>query len=191
MKQSLGAKTILFPTPVLIIGSYDEADRPNLMTVAWGGICGSQPPSVAISVRPARQTYDNIVKHQAFTVNIPSVAQVKEADYVGIYSGRNGDKFAATGLTPVPSELVHAPLVAEFPLALECRVIHTLDLGVHTQFIGEIVDAKADASVLDASGTVDIAKVQPFAFSPSDGGYYRIGELIGQAFSIGRVDREK
>ncbi len=186
MKQSIGAKTIVFPTPVLIIGSYDEGGRPNLMTVAWGGICSSQPPSITISIRPARQTYRNIMKSQAFTVNIPSTDQVKAADTLGIYSGAQEDKFALTGLTPVKSEWVNAPYVEEFPLALECKVTHTLEIGVHTQFIGEILNAIADQRVLDKDGNVDIAKVQPFCFSPSDGGYYRIGEFIGQAFSIGR-----
>ena len=188
MKQSFGAKTILFPTPVLIIGSYDEQGRPNLMNVAWGGICSSQPPSVAISVRPARQTHHNIVTSQAFTVNIPSIDQVKAADYVGIYSGRTEDKFAALGLTAVRGEWVNAPYVEEFPLALECKVTHTFEFGVHTQFIGEILDVKVDQRVLDESGNIDITKVQPFIFSPSDAGYYRIGEFIGKAFSIGRKE---
>jgi flavin reductase (DIM6/NTAB) family NADH-FMN oxidoreductase RutF len=188
VKKSIGAKTILFPTPVLIIGSYDEQGRPNLMNVAWGGLCSSQPPSIAISVRPARQTHHNIVQSQAFTVNIPSVDQAKAADYVGIYSGHAEDKFAALGLTAVRGERVNAPYIEEFPLALECKVIQTVEIGVHTQFIGEILDVKADQRVLDASGNLDITKVQPFIFSPSDGGYYRVGEFIGKAFSIGRKE---
>jgi flavin reductase (DIM6/NTAB) family NADH-FMN oxidoreductase RutF len=186
MKQSVGAKTILFPTPVFIVGTYDENGRPNLMNVAWGGICSSEPPSVAISVRPGRYTHENITRSQAFTVNIPSADHVAAADYVGMHSGRTVDKFAATGLTAVRSELVDAPCVEEFPLVLECKVIHTFELGAHTQFVGHILDVKAEQDVLDEKGSIDVAKVSPFTFSPSDGAYYRIGAFLAQAFSVGR-----
>jgi len=189
MKQSIGAKTIVFPTPVFIVGSYDEAGRPNIMNVAWGGICCSKPPCVAIALREATYTFSNIARKGAFTVNIPSVHQVKEADYAGLCSGRDRDKFAELGLTPTSSELVDAPYIEEFPLVLECKVTHMLKLGLHTQFIGEIMDVKADPGVLDANGFPDITKVEPFCFSPSNQGYYRIGEFIGQAFLIG--GREK
>src|ERR1035438_5631375 len=115
MKKSLGAKTLLFPTPVLMVGSYDQAGKPNLMTAAWGGICCSDPPCVAVSLRKSRHSYDSIVERKAFTVGIANEAKMTEADYVGIASGRNSDKFAVTGLTPVRSELVDAPYAAEFP----------------------------------------------------------------------------
>ena len=186
MKTSLGAETIVYPTPVFIVGSYDEEGRPNLMNAAWGGICSSAPPSVAVSIRPSRKTYDNIVASQAFTVNVPSVDHVKQADYVGIHSGRDGDKFEATGLTPVKSDLVNAPYVAEFPLVLECKVLQAFDLGAHVQFVGEILDVKAEEGVLGAEGKIDVGKLEPFIFSPSDTGYYRVGAFIGQAFSIGK-----
>jgi len=188
MKQSIGPKAIIFPTPVLIVGSYGEHDEPNIMNVAWGGICSSAPPSIAVSIRGERHTHANILKHRAFTVNIPSVSQVRPADYAGLCSGRDTDKFAETGLTPVSSDRVHAPYVAEFPLCLECRLIQIFDLGAHTQFVGEILDVKANKEVLNREGQIDIEKVEPFSFSPADGGYYRLGAFIGQAFSIGRKD---
>ena len=107
------------------------------------------------------------------------------ADYVGIYSGRDENKFEALGLTPVASDTVHAPYPKEFPLVLECRIIHTIPIGLHTQFIGEIVDVKADEAVL-ADGKVDIAKVDPFVFSPADRGYYRVGEFLAPGFAVGK-----
>ncbi len=186
MKKSMGAKTIIYPTPVLIVGSYDERERPNIMSAAWGGICCSKPPCVTVSLREARQSYENIMKTRAYTINIPSASQVKEADYVGIYSGRDEDKFAATNLTPVKSDLVNAPYVEEFPLVLECKVIEILKLGIHTQFVGEILDLKVDESVIDDNGKIDMRKIDPFIFSPSDSGYYRIGDFIAQAFSVGK-----
>lgn len=186
MKQSLGAKTLLFPTPVLLVGTYDHEGKPNLMNAAWGGICSSEPPSVAVSLRKARHSYAAIVERKAFTVGIPSEALIKEADYVGIVSGRTADKFAATGLTPVKSELVDAPYAAEFPIVLECRLLHTLELGIHTQFVGEIVDVKADAAVLGDDGLPDILKIKPLVFDTGHRGYHGIGPLLGQAFSVGK-----
>lgn len=185
MKRSLGAKTIVLPTPVFIIGSYDEKGRPNMMNAAWGGICNSDPPCVAVSVRPTRKTHANIRSAQAFTVNIPSAAHVKQADYVGIYSGADEDKFAATGLTATPSTLVHAPVVEEFVLVLECRVVQEVELGSHTQFIGEIVDVKADEAIL-VEDVIDVDKADVLTFSPSDAVYYRMTGAVGQAFEIGR-----
>lgn len=186
MKTSIGAKTIVYPTPVFIVGTYDQAGKPNAMTAAWGGICCSSPPCVAISLRKARYTYGNIVARKAFTINIPSETYVREADYFGIVSGKNEDKFATTGLTPVRSELVDAPYIEEFPFALECKLFQTVEIGVHVQFIGEIVDIKADESVQGENGALDIEKVKPILFAPADNAYYGVGEFLGKAFSIGK-----
>ncbi|HTG00038.1 MAG TPA: flavin reductase family protein [Nitrospirota bacterium] len=186
MKKSLGAKTLAQPTPVWVVGSYDSKGKPNMMTIAWGGICCSQPPCVAVSLRKATYTHGCLSERRAFTVNIPSAAQVKEADYVGTVSGRTIDKFAATKLTPVRSELVDAPYIQEFPVVIECRVIHIIEIGLHTQFVGEILDVKAEEEVLGEQGMADILKVKPFIFDPAQGAYYSLGERIGKAFSIGR-----
>ena len=95
MKKSIGPRTILQPNPVLMIGSYDPngQPKPNIMTAAWGGICCSKPPCTAVSLREATYTYSNIQHHQAFTINIPSIAFVREADYAGIYSGKQENKY--------------------------------------------------------------------------------------------------
>jgi flavin reductase (DIM6/NTAB) family NADH-FMN oxidoreductase RutF len=184
--KSLGAKTVVYPAPVFIVGTYDREGRPNAMAAAWGGICCSRPPCVAVSLRKATYTYGNIVARQAFTVSIPSTDYVREADYFGLASGAREDKFSVTGLTPVHSDLVDAPYVAEFPFALECRLLHTVEIGLHTQFIGEIVDIKADESALDEDGTLDIERVRPFLFAPENRAYYGVGAYLGEAFSIGR-----
>jgi len=186
MKKSLGAKTLLFPTPVLMVGTYDQAGKPNLMTAAWGGICCSDPPCVTVSLRKARHSYDSIVERKAFTVGITNEANMTEADYAGIASGRDADKFAVAGLTPVRSELVDAPYAAEFPLVLECRLLHTLEIGIHTQFIGEIVDVKADLDTLSDDGLPDILKVKPLVYDTAHKGYHAVGPLLGKAFSIGK-----
>jgi flavin reductase (DIM6/NTAB) family NADH-FMN oxidoreductase RutF len=186
MKVSLGPRTTAYPSPVWIIGSYDSHEKPNMMAVAWGGICCSQPPCATISLRKATYTYHCVMERRAYTISIPSVKFIKEADYAGIASGKNVDKFSVTGLTPVASSIVDAPYVAEFPVVLECSLLHTYEIGLHTQFIGEIMDVKADEEVLNEKGMPDIARVRPFVYENGSAGYYEIGNYAGKPFSAGR-----
>jgi flavin reductase (DIM6/NTAB) family NADH-FMN oxidoreductase RutF len=186
MKKSIGARALAYPTPVWLIGSFDREGRPNIMTAAWCGVTCSKPPAVGVSLRKATYTYGNIMARRAFTVNIPSVGHVREADYCGIASGRDTDKFAKTGLTVVTSEVVDAPYVDEFPLILECRLIHTLEIGLHTQFVGEIVDIKAEPQVLNASGIPDMSQVRPFVYAPVQQRYYALGEELGRGYDLGK-----
>lgn len=185
MKKSLGAKTIIYPTPVFVVGTYDKDGKPNVMTAAWGGICCSRPPCIAVSLRQATYSYGNIVAQEAFTISLPSKDYVKEADYFGMASGRDEDKFAITGLTPVKSDLVNAPYVKEFPLVVECRLLHTFELGLHTQFVGEILDIKVDEALLGKDGIPDLEKLKPIWFAPENRAYHGTGEYLGKAFSIG------
>jgi flavin reductase (DIM6/NTAB) family NADH-FMN oxidoreductase RutF len=186
MKKSLGAKTIIYPTPVLVVGTYDKSGKANVMTAAWAGICCSAPPCIGVSLRKATYTYGNIMKRKAFTISVPSEDQVKQADYFGMVSGRDVDKFSAAGLTPVKSELVDAPYVEEFPLVLECRLLNAVEIGLHTQFIGEIMDVKAEAEFLGDDGLPDIEKVRPIIFAPEGRSYHGVGKYLGKAFSIGK-----
>jgi len=187
LKRSVGAKTLLFPTPVLMVGTYDQAGKPNLMNAAWGGICCSQPPAVSVSLRSATYSHACIIERKAFTVGIACESRMAEADYVGIVSGRDVDKFAITGLTPVRSELVDAPYAAEFPVVLECRLLHIVEIGLHTQFVGEIVDVKADTDVFGDDGQLDILKIKPLLYDTSHRGYHGVGPLLGKAFSVGKT----
>lgn len=191
MKISLGAKTAAYPTPVFVVGTYDASGAPNVMTVAWGGVCCSDPPCLSIAVRKATYTYSNLVERRAFTVSIPSVEHVEAADYFGIASGRDTDKLSVAGLTAVGSELVDAPYLAEFPLALECKVVNVTDLGLHTQFVGEIVDVKAEEHCLDGSGRLSAELLQPFSWAPLDNHYYALGRQVGRGFSAGKVLKDK
>ena len=186
MKTSLGAKTLVYPTPVFIVGTYDRRGKPNVMTVAWGGICCSKPPCLSVSVRKATYTYGNLMERRAFTVSVPSCDHVVAADYFGMASGRDGDKFAAAGLTPVRSDLVDAPYVGEFPLVLECKVVHLAELGSHTQFVGEILDVKVEESCLDADGKPSAELVRPFSWGPAENAYYAFGEKLGRGFAMGK-----
>ena len=191
MKKSLGAKTILYPTPVMLVGTYDASGRPNIMTAAWGGICCSSPPCVAVSLRKATYTYGNLVQQGGFTINIPSDQYAVQADYCGMVSGKKADKFAETGLTPVRSTLVNAPYIEELPLVLECKLVHQIELGLHTLFVGEILDVKANEDVLDDKGVPDVEKLKPFFYAPEANAYYGTGKRLGDAFSIGQAVRKK
>lgn len=188
MKKSLGAKTILYPTPVLVVCTYDNEGKPNAMTAAWGGICCSAPPCVAISLCEATYTHGNIMSKKAFTINIPSEQYVKEADYFGLESGRRENKFAKTSLTPVKSDIVDAPYISEFPITLECKVIQVVELGLHTQFIGEVLDAKIDDAIQEKNHAM-IEQIKPLIFAPDSMNYYKIGEQIAKAYTIGKEIR--
>jgi len=185
MKKSLGARPLAFTTPVWVIGTYDAEGKPNAMTASWAGICCSRPPCVTVSLRKATYTHGCLSHRKAFTVSVPSQRYVKEVDFLGLASGRKTDKFAVTGLTPLRSDLVDAPYVAEFPLVLECKLIQTHEIGLHTQFIGEILDVKADESVLSADGLPEVEKVAPFMYGPELKLYHRVGDKLAKAFSVG------
>ncbi len=190
-KESLGAKPLLYPTPVLVVGTYDTKGKPNLMTAAWGGLCCSSPPSIAVSLRKATYTYGNIQHSECFTINIPSTGQAEAADFVGMVSGDGVDKFHVAGLTPVASTVVNAPYIDEFPMVLECKLSHTVEIGLHTQFIGEILDIKVAASCLNAKNKPAMDKVQPIVFAPELREYFAVGESLGAAFSMGKSLAQK
>jgi flavin reductase (DIM6/NTAB) family NADH-FMN oxidoreductase RutF len=186
MKKSVSANTINPATPVWIVGTYGKDHKPNVMTAAWAGVCCSKPPCIAVSLRKATSTYGNITERKAFTVSIPSEKYVKEADYFGMTSARDVDKFLVTGLTAEKSLLVDAPYVKEFPLVLECKVIQIVEIGLHTEFIGEVIDVKADSELLNEKGLPDIEKIKPLIWNPIDMQYRGLGKPLGQGFSIGK-----
>ena len=118
MFQSLGTKTFILPTPVFLVGTYDHTGRPNIMTAAWGGICASQPPSIAVSIRKSRWTYNAILERKSFTINIPSRKLAAQSDFAGMHSGRDTDKFTALNLTPFPPNMWTHPASPNVPLLL-------------------------------------------------------------------------
>jgi flavin reductase (DIM6/NTAB) family NADH-FMN oxidoreductase RutF len=186
MKKSFGSRPFIVPTPIWCVGSYDANGNPNVMTIAWGGVCCSHPPCVTISLRKATYTYGNIIERQAYTLSVPSEQYAQEADYFGMASGRDVDKFKETGLTPVKSDKVDAPYVKEFPMVLECKVVHHHEIGSHTHFIGEILDVKIEEDMLNNEDKADMDKIGVFVFSPGAGTYHGIGDYVGKAFKIGR-----
>ena len=185
MKMSLGPEALAIPSPVWVVGSYGNNEQPNIMVVAWGAICCTTPPCISIAIKKTRATYSNIMEHEAFTISVPSREYLIETDYVGMVSGISYDKFSASGLTPVRSKVVDAPYVDEFPLIMECSLLHMLEIGSHTQFIGQIMDVKADEEVLGENGLPIAQKVDPLVSSACERAYYGLGEYVERACLLG------
>lgn len=185
MKKSLGAKTFALPAPVWLLGSYDEAMQPDMMTVSWGGICASEPPALAVSVKKTRRSYENIHRRKSFTINVPSQKQRLAVDFAGMVSGRDEDKFARVSYTAEPGHFVEAPLILECPLTLECRLLWEIELGSHVQLIGEILDTAAELSVLDEKDIPQMKAIDPILSSPAERAYYSLGNYLEPAYLPG------
>lgn len=189
MMRSLGSLPFCLPAPVLLVGVYDAEGRPNVMTAAAAGLCASQPPSLSLSLRRGGLTHGLVPDRGAFTVSIPSRSLVARVDFVGLISGRGGNKFEAAGLTPVPGEHVDAPYVAECPAVLELALRHTLELGSHTLFVGEIMDVKMDEGCLRPDGLPDPARIDALCFAPLTHEYYATGDFVARAYAVGKTLR--
>ncbi len=184
MKKDLGVKPYLFPMPVLMIATYGDDGTVDVMNMAWGGICAEN--MVSLNIDTDHKTAKNIKKRGAFTLSIADVPHIQAADFFGIASGNKmEDKFARSGLTVVKSEKVDAPVVQEFPLTLECKVVEDKMEVYGHHVLGEIVGVLADESVLDETGKVDASKLNAFVFDQFRSGYYAIGEKVGQAWHTG------
>lgn len=182
MRKNLGAKPILYPMPVLIIGSYDEDGTPNAMNAAWGGI--SEEKEISICVSDDHKTTANIIKRGAFTVSIADKENVVAADYVGIASGNKvANKIEKCGWTPIPSEFVDAPLFEQLPMALECKLVSYED--VTCRLVGEIVNVCVDERILGEDGKVSLDKFSPITYDPIHHTYRTLGEVVAKAFSDG------
>lgn len=183
MRKNFGAKAILYPMPVLIIGTYDENGVPNAMNAAWGGI--SEETEISVCVSDEHKTAENVVKSKAFTVSIADKDNVVAADYVGIVSGnKQADKIAKCGWTAEKSEFVNAPLFKQLPLTLECRL---KEYNPDTcRLVGEIVNVSADESILGENGKIDLQKFFPITYDPVAHTYRALGQVVGRAFSDGK-----
>ena len=182
MRKNFGAKAILYPMPVLIIGTYDENGNPNAMNAAWGGI--SEETQISICISAEHKTAKNVVKTDAFTVSIADAENVVACDYVGIVSGnKEPDKIEKAGWHATKSDFVYAPIFNELPLALECKLI-SYDKET-CRLVGKIVNVCADERILDGNGKIDLNKFSPITYDPVHYTYRKIGDVVGKAFSDG------
>lgn len=185
MKQVWKPGTLLAPVPAALV-SCGTLEHPNALTIAWTGIVNSSPAMTYISVRPERYSYELIRQSGEFVINLTTKSLVRAADFCGVRSGRDHDKFALCHLTPEPAELVSAPLIAESPLSLECRVQQILPLGSHHLFLAEILAVRVEESLIGADGKLRLDRAGLIAYT--HGEYFALGEQLG---SFGYSVRKK
>ena len=182
MRKNLGAKPIMYPQPVLIIASYNEDGSANAMNAAWGCICDMNQISIYIDAN--HKTMKNILKQRDFTVSMADATHVVEADYLGVVSGNKvNNKIEKAGLHTIASEFVNAPIIEEFPLALECRM-NKYDNETEC-LTGDIVNVSVDERILNDKGTIDPMKLQAITYDGENKAYLVIGEKVGNAFKDG------
>jgi flavin reductase (DIM6/NTAB) family NADH-FMN oxidoreductase RutF len=177
-KRTLKPCTPVIPAPVVLVTCRDGAGNDNIITLAWVGVVNSAPPMVAVAIRPSRHSHPVVAASGEFGVNIPRRDQLALADHCGVVSGRNEDKFQATGFTRLPGTVIKAPLIAECPINIECTVVEQLHLGTHDLFIGEVVAVRVSEDCMRGDA-IDVGKVAPVAFAPEAHQYWSLGELLG------------
>ena len=182
--KDFGVKPYLFPMPVYMIGTWNEDGTVDSMPMAWGGICAEN--MVALNLEEDHKTVANLKAKGAFTLSVPGMDTLVESDYMGIASANKfSDKFARTGLHAVKSERVDAPIITEYPLTLECKVVEMQEQPYGLRVLGEIVNVLADEKVLDEKGKIDCGKLNTFLFDQMRNDYYAVGEICGKAWHAG------
>ncbi len=190
-KIQMGPQTWVYPMPAFLVGANVDG-TPNIMAVAWAGICNGKPPMISVALQHHRHTNKGIRQNQTFSVNIPSADLVKETDYCGIASGSKVNKLEVCRFNVFYGKLESAPLIEQCPVNMECKVIHILDLGSHDLIIGRIEETHVTEDCL-IDGKPDVSKIKPLVFSIGHMlQYHPLGDVIARAFSIGREleDRE-
>jgi flavin reductase (DIM6/NTAB) family NADH-FMN oxidoreductase RutF len=176
-KQLWKPGNMLYPLPVVMVSVADKEGKNNIITIAWAGTICSNPPMVSISVRPERYSYDIIKETGEFVINLTTKDLTYATDYCGVKSGRDVDKFKEMGLTALPGKEVKAPLIAESPVNIECKVTQVIPLGSHDMFLAEVVAVHVDEKYMDENGKFHLDKAEPIAYS--HGAYLATGELLG------------
>lgn len=174
--------TLLPPAPPALV-TCGDMEKHNVLTAAWTGIVNSEPPMTYVSIRPERYSHGIITERREFVINIPCQSIVRATDLCGVKSGRDVDKFALTGLTAEPSQLVAAPGIAQCPVSLECRVREICRLGSHDMFLADIMAVDVDEQFLDEKGALHLEKAGLVAYA--HGAYYALGRQLGTfGFSV-------
>lgn len=177
--------TLLNPVPLAMV-SCGTMEKPNIITIAWTGIINSDPAMTYISVRPSRYSHPIIKGSGEFAINLTTSALVRAADFCGVKSGKDVDKFAKMHLTPVPASMISAPLIDESPVSLECRVTEIKSLGTHDMFLAEILCVDVDDKYIDEKGKLMLHKSGLITYS--HGEYFALGKRLG---SFGYTVRKK
>ena len=189
-KQVWQPGNMLYPIPAVMVSCGRKGERPNIVTVAWAGNICSSPAMLSISVRKERFSYDIIKETGEFVVNLTSKKLAYATDWCGVRSGRDYDKFKEMKLTPLESQKISAPGIAESPVNIECKVKQVVELGSHDLFIAEVVCVTVDEKLLDDKGRLDLGKAKLVAYS--HGEYFMLGEKLGKfGYSVAKKDAGK
>lgn len=186
-KKELKMRAVVAPTETVIVSAYDPDGKADACTLAFYMVSSHVPPCVTIGINATqkRKTLKDMLETKAFVLGFPSVHQIKEADYLGVESGYRTDKLANVGFTTSPAQTVHAPIINELPLSLECEIVHTVTVGSHMQVTGEVKRILADESILNEKGRVALEKLQPIIYDEESGRYLSIGDKVADAFRTG------
>ena len=186
-KTELKLHSVVSPTETVVVSAYDAEGKPQACTLAFYMVSSHVPPcvTVAINATQKRKTLKAMLSSGAFVLGFPSIDQVAEADYLGVESGYNTDKLANIGFTTMDAETVHAPIVNEFLLSLECQIVHTVTVGSHMQVTGEVKRIIADESILNGKGKVELEKLRPIIYDEEQFRYLSVGEKVADAFRTG------
>ena len=188
MKQTWKPGNMLYPLPAVLVTTRDRNGRDNVLTIAWTGTVNSDPPMVSISVRKSRFSYEALMETGVFVINLTTEALAHAADYCGVKSGRDTDKFAAEHLTKEEAAQISCPMIAESPVNIECRVTETRDLGSHTLFLAEVLAVHADEKYMNDAGKFDLTLAKPIVYSHGD--YMTLGKKLGHfGWSVRRKKR--
>ncbi len=186
MKKNFGAKAVITPLPVLIIATYNEDGTADAMNAAWGGQCGGK--HIALNLGMSHATTENIKRNNAFTVSFADKKHIVESDYVGLVSAKTEkDKLAKAGLHTEKSEFVNAPVITDYPVTIECKVVSMREEFGEFRVVGEVVNLSADENVLDENGNIDIGKIDALVYDSPAHAYRVVGEKVGNAFKDGNA----
>lgn len=169
---------MLYPIPAVMVSCADNNHKPNIITIAWAGTVCSDPAMVSISIRKERYSYEIIKNSKEFVINLVTKDLVKQADYCGVRSGREVDKFKEMKLSTTTGKIVSAPLITESPINIECKVKKIIPLGTHDMFLAEVVSVAVDKKYMDRSGKFHLNKSGLIVYS--HGAYFGLGEFIGK-----------
>ena len=189
-KEYFKPGNMLYPVPAVMVSCQCEGERPNIITVAWAGTVCTQPPMVSISIRPERYSYHMIEQSKEFVINLVTKDLVYATDYCGVKSGKNTDKFQDMKLTPLPSQKIKAPGIAESPVCIECVVKQKLELGSHHMFVAEVVNVTVDDTYFDENKRFHLNDAKLVAYS--HGEYRALGEILGRfGYSVQKEKKQK
>ena len=188
MKINLKPCTMMYPAPAVVASAYDGDGNPDCCTLAFATMCSHHPPAVMIAINSIlkRKTLADILKSNEFCIGFPSCEHMDETDYFGIESGYNQNKLEKVNFSYRDAEMVNAPIIEEFKVSVECRVMNIAEVGSHTQVTGEIVNIQADESVVDGNGKIIFEKLDSLAYDDVTHSYFRMGDKISDAFKPGR-----